>query len=134
MAEVFIGADSEVEEAIDLFSRHIVSNELRNMELCLNILTCRRNNGKDHVIDGVSSLYRGGLPLSVDRKNVQWKPVLWGVGLQIIIAVVVLHPTMQQFFFEAINQSVLRLLSFSEEAAHFAFGTMEPHEVVKPNA
>ena len=42
--------------------------------------------------------------LSVDRKNVQWKPVLWGVGLQIIIAVVVLHPTMQQFFFEAINQ------------------------------
>ena len=72
--------------------------------------------------------------LSVDRKNIQWKPVLWGVGLQIIIAVVVLHPTMQQFFFEAINQSVLRLLSFSEEAAHFAFGTMEPHEVVKPNA
>ena len=72
--------------------------------------------------------------LSVDRKNVQWKPVLWGVGLQIIIAVVVLHPTMQQFFFEAINQSVLRLLSFSEEAAHFAFGSMEPHTVVKPNA
>ena len=35
--------------------------------------------------------------LSVDRRNVQWKPVLWGVGLQIIIAVVVLHPTMQQF-------------------------------------
>ena len=59
--------------------------------------------------------------LSVDRKNVQWKPVLWGVGLQIIIAVVVLHPTMQQFFFEAINQSVLRLLSFSEGGCPFCF-------------
>ena len=36
-------------------------------------------------------------------------------------------------FLEAINQSVLRLLSFSEEAAHFAFGSMEPHEVSKLN-
>lgn len=72
--------------------------------------------------------------LSVDRKNIQWKPVLWGVGLQLIIAVVVLHPTMQQFFFDGINRSVLRLLSFSEEAAHFAFGSMEPHEVTKLSA
>ena len=72
--------------------------------------------------------------LSVDRKNIQWKPVLWGIGLQLVIALIVLHPTMQTFFFEVINRSVLRLLSFSEEAAHFAFGSMELHQVVKPNA
>ncbi len=83
---------------------------------------------------GLSAFIGVAWLLSVDRKNIQWRPVLWGVGLQLIIAVVVLHPTMQRFFFEAINQSVLRLLSFSEEAAHFAFGTMEPHEVSKPNA
>ena len=41
---------------------------------------------------------------------------------------------MQQFFFDGINKSVLRLLSFSEDAAHFAFGSMEPHEVTKLNA
>ena len=72
--------------------------------------------------------------LSVDRKNIQWKPVVWGIALQLIIAVVVLHPTMQQFFFDGINKSVLRLLSFSEDAAHFAFGSMEPHEVTKMTA
>lgn len=72
--------------------------------------------------------------LSVDRKNIQWKPVLWGIALQLLIAVVVLHPTMQQFFFDGINKSVLRLLSFSEDAAHFAFGSMEPHEVTKLTA
>lgn len=72
--------------------------------------------------------------LSVDQKNIRWKPVFWGIGLQLVIALVVLHPTMQAFFFETINSSVLRLLSFSEEAAHFAFGSMELHEVVKPNS
>ncbi len=71
--------------------------------------------------------------ISVDRRNVNWKPVLWGIVLQGLIALVVLHPTMQQFFFDGINKSVLRLLSFSEEAAHFAFGSMEPHEVSIPN-
>lgn len=71
--------------------------------------------------------------ISVDRRNVNWKPVLWGIVLQGLIALVVLHPTMQQFFFDGINKSVLRLLSFSEEAAHFAFGSMEPHEVSLPN-
>ncbi len=71
--------------------------------------------------------------ISVDRRNVNWKPVLWGIALQGLIAIVVLHPTMQQFFFDGINKSVLRLLSFSEEAAHFAFGSMEPHEVSLPN-
>lgn len=67
--------------------------------------------------------------LSVDRRNIAWKTVAWGVVLQFLIAVVVLHPSMQALFFTTINGAVSRLLSFSEEAAHFAFGTMEAHNV-----
>ena len=67
--------------------------------------------------------------ISTDRKNIQWRTIIWGVGLQFIFAVIVLHPTSQQFFFSAVSDGVARLLSFSEQGATFVFGTMETHDV-----
>ncbi|MEC7986903.1 MAG: Na+ dependent nucleoside transporter N-terminal domain-containing protein, partial [Myxococcota bacterium] len=66
---------------------------------------------------------------SVDRKNIPWRTVGWGVGLQFIFALIVLHPLMQDFFFDVVSVAVTRLLSFAEDGATFVFGTMEAHEV-----
>ena len=71
--------------------------------------------------------------LSTDRQNISWRTVLWGVALQFGIAFVVLHPAMQEVFFTTINSAVTTLLSFSQEAAHFAFGAMDPHQVSTVN-
>ena len=71
--------------------------------------------------------------LSVDRKSIAWKTIFWGVALQFAIALIVLHPSMQEVFFTTINSAVTRLLSFSEDAAHFVFGAMESHQVQKVN-
>ncbi len=67
--------------------------------------------------------------LSVDRKRINWRPVLWGIGLQLILGLIVLSPTVGDFFFDVVNSSVSRLLSFSEAGADFLFQTVEPHEV-----
>ena len=71
--------------------------------------------------------------LSVNRKEITWRPVIWGVALQFMFGLIVLHPSMQEFFFSAVNGGVSQLLSFSEEAATFVFGSMEAHDVTRVN-
>jgi len=71
--------------------------------------------------------------MSVDRKGVAWKTVAWGVALQFIFAVVVLHPSLQSYFFDAVNGAVTKLLSFAEEAAVFVFGSFADDGKVHPS-
>lgn len=70
--------------------------------------------------------------LSVDRKNVKLRPVLWGIGLQLILAAIVLMPQVQALFFDKIDGGVRRLLSFSEAGSTFVFQSIEPHRVLDP--
>ena len=44
--------------------------------------------------------------MSVDRSKIDWKVVGWGVALQFIFALIVLHPAMQKFFFVGVSSAV----------------------------
>ncbi len=68
--------------------------------------------------------------LSVDRRAIRWRPVLWGIGLQLAFALVVLSPGLQAVFFEVVSGAVDRLLSFSGKGATFVFQSMEPHQIL----
>jgi CNT family concentrative nucleoside transporter len=68
--------------------------------------------------------------LSFDRKNISWRPVAWGIVLQIALAAVVLTPTAQELFFDSVDAGVRRLLSFSEAGATFVFQSIDPHRVL----
>ena len=68
--------------------------------------------------------------ISTNRQAIRWKPVVWGVGLQLILGVVLLSPELQQFFFSAVDSGVKKLLSFSEAGASFVFQAVEPHQIV----
>jgi len=68
--------------------------------------------------------------MSVNRKAVNWRPVLWGIGLQFLFALVVLTPALQEFFFTGVDGGVKKLLSFAEAGADFVFQTTEPHQIV----
>ena len=72
--------------------------------------------------------------LSVDRKAIRWRPVVWGVALQLLVGLVILLPTAGESLFGWIDGLVRTLLSFSEAGADFVFQTIEPHslEVVGP--
>ncbi len=70
--------------------------------------------------------------LSENRRAVKWRPVIWGVLLQLALAIIVLSPGVSEFFFEVVDGGVKRLLSFSEAGADFVFQTTEIHQILGP--
>lgn len=71
--------------------------------------------------------------LSTNRKSINWKPVAWGVALQLIFGLIVLSPTLQTFFFNVIDTGVKELIGFSEKGATFVFQSVEAHQVTFPD-
>lgn len=71
--------------------------------------------------------------LSTNRKAISWKPVAWGVALQLIFGLIVLSPTLQTFFFNVIDTGVKELIGFSEKGATFVFQSVEAHQVTFPD-
>jgi CNT family concentrative nucleoside transporter len=71
--------------------------------------------------------------MSVNRKAVRWRMVAWGLGLQMLFAVIVLSPFLQVFFFDVVDGAVRVLLSFSEAGANFVFQSVEAHQILGPD-
>lgn len=69
--------------------------------------------------------------LSVDRRRVRWRPVLWGVGLQLVIGALVFSPALGERLFAATDKGVKGLLSFSEAGTDFLFQTIDPHQIAR---
>lgn len=68
--------------------------------------------------------------LSEQRRFVRWRPVVWGVALQLGLGLLILNPTLQRVFFDVVDQGVRRLLSFSEAGAAFVFQSVEAHQIL----
>ncbi len=66
---------------------------------------------------------------SSNRRAVRWRPVVWGMLLQVILGLIVLSPQIGQLFFTVVDTGVTRLLSFAESGASFVFQSLVPHEV-----
>ncbi len=62
--------------------------------------------------------------LSVDRRTVQWRVVLWGVGLQIAFAVFILKTALGAMIFSGMNDVIVALLGFTIDGARFLFGNL----------
>ncbi len=71
---------------------------------------------------------------SADRKAVRWRPVLWGVALQLVFAALVLLPDVGKDVFAAVDVAVKELVSFSEAGSDFVFQTIVPHEITSVGA
>ncbi|MEL7350448.1 MAG: NupC/NupG family nucleoside CNT transporter [Cyanobacteria bacterium P01_A01_bin.116] len=59
---------------------------------------------------------------SVNRRAIRWRPVFWGLGLQLILAVFILKTTLGLAIFEQVGKMVSRFLDFSDVGAEFVFG------------
>lgn len=68
--------------------------------------------------------------LSVNRRGIRWRPVIWGVALQLVLGLLILNPNLQGFFFNVVDSGVRKLLSFSEAGADFVFQTVEAHQIL----
>ena len=62
--------------------------------------------------------------LSEDRKRFPWRVVFWGIGLQLVFAVLVFSWTPGAQLFLRLNDVFNALLNFSKEGALFVFGSI----------
>src|SRR5262249_48638730 len=61
---------------------------------------------------------------STARRSINWMTVAWGLGLQIVFALIVLKTSIGQNVFGFLGAKITRLLSFSGIGAEFVFGPM----------
>ncbi len=76
---------------------------------------------------GVLVLLGLAVALSVNRRAISWRPVVWGLGLQAAFAFIVLNPVVSEVFFSAVDSGVRSLLSFAEGGIAFVLQGTEPH-------
>jgi CNT family concentrative nucleoside transporter len=62
--------------------------------------------------------------LCAQKKSIHWRTILWGTVLQFIFALLILKTPPGRWAFSAMNDVVLKLLSFQEEGAKFVFGNL----------
>jgi concentrative nucleoside transporter, CNT family len=67
--------------------------------------------------------------LSKNRRGISWRPVIWGLGLQLVLGAIVLTPALQDVFFTVVDGGVRRLLSFAEAGSDFVFQSVQAHQI-----
>ena len=67
--------------------------------------------------------------LSSNRRNVNWKLVGFGIGLQLVFGFFVLKTGMGQVLFDGANRVFAQLLAFTEDGARFIFGNLVRNNV-----
>ncbi|WP_036481605.1 NupC/NupG family nucleoside CNT transporter [Myxosarcina sp. GI1] len=60
--------------------------------------------------------------LSVNRRAINWSTVLWGIGLQLILAVFILKTAIGLTIFKFLGDRAQQFLDFSDSGARFVFG------------
>lgn len=61
---------------------------------------------------------------STNRKGISWRPVLSGLGIQLVLAVGVLMVRPVQVFFEIAGKMFVTVLDFSRSGSQFLFGSL----------
>ena len=62
--------------------------------------------------------------LSRDRKSINWRLVLWGMGLQIVLAILMIKIEPIRHMFSYVVEFFLAIIRSSEESAVFMFGNL----------
>ncbi len=63
-----------------------------------------------------------GYLISANRNAVKWRPVLWGIALQLIIAVIILRVPFAYGIISWVGEGITTFLEFSNIGAQFVFG------------
>ena len=73
---------------------------------------------------GLALLTAGAWALSVNRRKIPWRIVLWGLALQLIFALLILRTPFGAGIFDAANDVILAAVGFTLEGASFLFGDL----------
>jgi CNT family concentrative nucleoside transporter len=73
---------------------------------------------------GILAILAVCLLLSSNRRAIEWRVVLWGLGLQVVVAAFVLRTDTGYRLLDRIASGVVWLLHFSSDGAKFIFGPL----------
>jgi CNT family concentrative nucleoside transporter len=62
--------------------------------------------------------------LSTNLRAVNWRTIGWGIGLQLLLAIAIMHVPLVRKAFESVVSVVKRLLEFTNEGSQFVFGNL----------
>jgi concentrative nucleoside transporter, CNT family len=62
--------------------------------------------------------------LSTNKKAISWRLVIYGLILQILLAVIVLKTNVGRLLFDGANNVIVKILGFSNQGARFVFGNL----------
>jgi len=80
------------------------------------------------VMVGIVAILAASYLLSSNRRAIQWRVVLWGLGLQGVVAAFVLRTDAGYRLLERISAGIVWFLQFSFHGAQFVFGRLaDPH-------
>jgi CNT family concentrative nucleoside transporter len=68
--------------------------------------------------------------ISYNRKNFPWRTVIWGLGLQLTLAILVLDTPWGAKLFEFAGKVVQKLIQFSNEGTKFVFGPLADSDLM----
>jgi CNT family concentrative nucleoside transporter len=78
---------------------------------------------------GILAILAIAVALSHNRRQIRWRVVAWGLGLQLLFAIFVLRIPAGQQLFRALGSFVTSILNYSYVGSQFVFG-----ELGKPNS
>ena len=73
---------------------------------------------------GVVVLLGIAVALSRDRRRIPWRVLLWGLGLQLVLAVLILRTGPGEFVFRKASEAFQTLVGFAEKGSGFLFGEL----------
>jgi CNT family concentrative nucleoside transporter len=73
---------------------------------------------------GAAVILMIALACSTNRRAINWRTVAWGLGLQVLFALIVLKTTVGQRLFSTLGDGINKLLSFAGVGADFVFGPL----------
>jgi concentrative nucleoside transporter, CNT family len=73
---------------------------------------------------GIATMLAIAFLISYDRKHINWRLVLSGLGLQAVFGVIILKTEIGRVVFQRIGDAITGLLGFQEEGARFVFGNL----------
>jgi CNT family concentrative nucleoside transporter len=78
---------------------------------------------------GIAAFLGIAFALSKKKKDINWKLVMKGIALQIVIGIFVLNPVVKQNVFDPVDKAVSKLLDFSKTGSNFVMQSVEKHEI-----
>jgi concentrative nucleoside transporter, CNT family len=68
--------------------------------------------------------------ISYDRKLFPWRTVAWGLGLQFVLAILILKTRWGSLLFDFAQKIVVKLIQFSTEGTKFVFGPIADQDLM----